>query len=143
MDNTAPQHIARSFAITQQQQKDSDARINDFTARTYTVSGQFLMNGAGEVAKDISFPVLFTEKPLLSFGADLAEGSHVTIGGFPTVSVVVQSYVKQARNSQADNYSGARILCVTTGQHDQSVWIHYQFTGLALVNPLNQDITQT
>ena len=79
----------QTIAQRQNRKQSERARIEDSIARHQIVQGQFLVSGVGELAKEVVFPVKFIEKPLLSFGGELAENSSPTDGGFPTISVVV------------------------------------------------------
>jgi hypothetical protein len=99
------------------------------------------LNGVGEIAKEVVFPVKFVEKPLLSFGGELSENSSPTDGSFPTVSVVVGGWnleipgVENQETPDRKYFVGANLLVVTTGV-DESMWIHWHMTGVAITNPV-------
>ena len=133
---------SRQTISQRQNRKASDrARLEDSVARTQVVSGQFLLNGVGEIAKEVVFPVKFVEKPLLSFGGELSENSSPTDGSFPTVSVVVGGWnleipgVENQETPDRKYFVGANLLVVTTGV-DESMWIHWHMTGVAITNPV-------
>lgn len=130
--------IARNAAITSKRQQDSASHQEEFSARPFIVSGQFSVTGAGELVKDINFPVTFTDKPLLSFGANMDENQIIVAGNFPTASVIVLKYKEKITpGTSTASYTGASLIVVTTGMEDQIMWIHWQMSGTALVNPVS------
>lgn len=121
----------------------ADAQIknqDDFAARIHVISGQFNVQGAGELVKDIAFPVTFVEKPLLAFGGALDDNQAIVAGNFPTISVVVLKYKEGVSQAASSSFSGASLIVVVTGVEDQSVWVHWSFTGMALVNPIGNTL---
>jgi hypothetical protein len=120
------------------------SRIDDFTIKTTRVHGFVLTEGAGEAAHEITFPVTFTERPSMSFGAELADNEFVEDLSFPTVSVVVISWTKTMIDRVGGGldapgwFAGANLAIVTSGKSDQRVWVHWQAEGKALRDPVNQ-----
>ncbi len=119
-------------------------RIDDFTIKTTRVSGFILTEGAGEGLHDLTFPVTFTERPSMSFGAELETNQFVEDLAFPTVSVVVVSWVKAMTDRVGGGvnapgwFTGAMLAIVTTGKNEQRMWIHWQAEGKALRDPVNE-----
>jgi hypothetical protein len=131
----------QTIAQRQNRKQSERARIEDSIARHQIVQGQFLVSGVGELAKEVVFPVKFIEKPLLSFGGELAENSSPTDGGFPTISVVVGGWnleIPGETNQETPDrkyFVGANLLVVTTGT-DENMWIHWHMSGMAITNPV-------
>jgi len=135
--------VTQRQTISQRQgRKASDrARLEDSIARQQLVSGQFLVAGTGEVAKEVVFPVKFIEKPLMFFGGELAENSFPTDGSFPTVSVMIGGWnleIPGAENQETPDrkyFVGANLLVVTTGVAENT-WLHWHMMGTAITNPV-------
>jgi hypothetical protein len=100
------------------------------------LTGEFLMMGAGEKRIPVDFPIVFSEKPLLTFGAEVQEGSAVLDGSFPTVSVVVGKWFTREAPPFSRLFIGAELLVVTTGITTQQTIIHWHLSGLGLTNPI-------
>lgn len=99
------------------------------------VTGFVDIQGAGEVAVEIEFPVWFTEKPSASFGGELAEGHSAEATNFPTISIVILRWITATRGL-GTYYSGAVLGVVTTGVSDHGMIAHYQLEGKAMQNPV-------
>jgi len=135
--------LSRRQTIAQRQGRKASerARLEDSMARSQIISGEFLMAGVGEVSKDVVFPAKFIEKPLLSFGAELHGNSSPTVGAFPTVSVVIGGWnieVPGETNQETPDrkyFVGATLLVVTTGT-DESMFVHWHMSGVAITNPV-------
>lgn len=129
----APKHAERRRA-------DLD-RIDAFSIKTTRVNGFQLVKGAGEVIVDVPFPVLFTERPSMSFGAHMDDGEQPEALNLPTVSTVVLSWLKAHEDRVGGGqgtpgwFSGARLAIVTTGRTNHKVWVHWQAEGKAIRNP--------
>ncbi len=96
--------------------------------------GEVTVVGAGEASVDVNFPVWFTEKPSFSFGGELAEGHSPEATNFPTISVMVLSWVTEERGYTI-YYVGAKLGIVTTGVASHSVIAHWAAEGKAMQNP--------
>jgi len=127
----------------EQRRNDLD-RLDSFTIKTTRVNGFQLVQKAGEVIVDVSFPVLFTERPAMSFGAHMDDGQVPEALNLPTVSTVVLSWIKAHEdrvgggNGSPGWFSGARLAIVTTGRADHKVWVHWQAEGNAVRNPAQE-----
>lgn len=128
------------IAQTNRQVSTSDARI-DLQGREMTVRGEFLTQGAGEIIVHVNFPCVFTERPLMGSGAALDTNQPIAAGNLPTSSVVVGKYDFSGIDTST-KYTGADLVVVTTGEPTQKIWIHWAFTGKAVVNPINS-VTST
>ncbi len=118
-----------------EQRRGQVERGRSVEGRVHRVIGSVSLNGAGEVLVDVNFPVWFQEVPNMSFGGEMVENEPIVAGRFPTISVVVKSWVKQKRDL-ADYYAGATLIVVSTGQTNQRMIAHWAAEGKALRNPL-------
>lgn len=119
-----------------EQRRQDLARIENFTIKNTAVSGRVLIVGAGEVIVVVNFPIWFTERPVFTFGGELDEGEFVQATIMPTVSAVVQDWIKKKpERNNGGYYVGANVICVTTGKLDQKVWLHWRAEGKGMSNP--------
>jgi hypothetical protein len=118
------------------------AQADAVAARIVRTAGTVETAGSGEGQVDVTFPNLYIEKPALSFGGELAPGSPLVAGQFPTVSVIVVSWVTLIK-SLGVLYTGARLCVVTTGVTTQGVIVHWQAEGKALSSPLDVGIVNS
>lgn len=128
--------LSRELSVALNRQQVSASNQADFYAQPYFVQGRFLCDGAGELVKDVSFPVVFTEEPFFAFGGRLEQNQVIVAGNYPTVSAVVLSFSVEKRGVSTELFRGARLIIVTTGEEDQKMWLQWQFSGMALVNPV-------
>lgn len=120
------------------QRRDDVNRINDMTVKVTRVTGRFLVVGTGEVAVDLPFPVVFSERPNFGHGAELDEAFSAVAGTYPTGTATVVGWTRQDPDVSEFRYTGCRLAIVTTGASGQQMWIHYAFEGKAMRNPLSQ-----
>lgn len=136
--------VARNLGVDLRRAHDNTSSQADFQASTYVCHGEFMieMSGgtAGEVTRDVNFPVTFLERPLFFDGGSLEESQSVTIGSIPTIGGIVISWVTEEKG-QAILYKGARLGVVTTGDTGTRFWYNWHFVGLALANPIGGSIT--
>ncbi|MDQ6949847.1 MAG: hypothetical protein M3256_27255 [Actinomycetota bacterium] len=145
MGNLLPHGLAQHALARHLEQRRNDlGRLDEFSIKTTRVSGFQLVQKAGEVIVDVSFPVLFTERPAMSFGAHMDDGQVPEALNLPTVSTVVLSWIKAHEervgggNGTPGWFSGARLAIVTTGRADHKVWVHWQAEGKAVRNPAQE-----
>lgn len=110
--------------------------LADMAAAETKLDGEVRINGSGESTVPITFPVLFTEKPHLSFGAELIEGDALTVGFMPTISVVILGWITQESPPSSRFYRGAKLGVVTTGVRHQKMVVHWHLNGVAMANPV-------
>lgn len=126
-----------------QRRMDDRSRIQAMTVKLTRVSGKTLVMGTGEATFDVSFPVLFSERPYFQFGGELDDNYRVESGSFPTVSAVIVGWKKEGEIERAfdGRYSGATLAVRTTGTEGQQMWVHWTFESRALRNPRGADAT--
>lgn len=105
-------------------------------AQANQVSGQVRVNGAGESQVFVQFPVKFTDKPLISFGAELQENEPVVSGSMPTISIVVLDWQVEERPPTSRLYTGATLGIVTGGAKYNKFIVHWHANGTAYTNPV-------
>lgn len=127
-----------------EQRRDDITRIGQMTVKPTRVSGYVTLvhpadATASEASTDIDFPVVFTEKPVFTFGAELGDNHRARAGVYPTVSAVVVRWDTQGEIAGATEgrFAGATVASVTTGQAGQVIVLHYSFEGKAIRNPVS------
>lgn len=131
MDN-----MGRELSVQMKRQQDVKSAQSDFSPREFMVCGRFRVDGVGMAAKDVSFPVQFTEEPSFWPGAVLEDNQSLTPNYWPEHHITVVQWYTQKNGIGNDLYKGARLLVVTRGSNDQRLWIDWNFMGVALVNPI-------
>lgn len=101
-----------------------------------SLTGQVRVNGSGESKATITFPISFSQKPLLTFGGEIQEGDRLDPGRMPTVSVVVLAWLTKERPPYSRLYTGAILGIVTGGPSWQKMIIHWKLDGIAYTNPV-------
>jgi len=122
--------------------KQNLQRNRDVLPAEYVIKGRTRVLGLGEATVDIRFPVIYIEPPIFQFGGELAEGSSLVQGTFPTISAIVSQWeidepdLDLFGQSLRIWYRGATLAIVTTGPPDTDVYLHWTFTGRAVSNPV-------
>lgn len=115
-------------------------RLNSTNVKVVRTSGFVTTTGAGEGVLDVAFACIYIEKPALSMGGELTGNTLLVAGSYPTVSVIVGSWVispvTPTGTAQSVVYTGARLIIVTTGDPAQQVIVHWQAEGRALASPI-------
>lgn len=124
--------------------RDDVRRIEGMTVKVTRVTGYVLLVHDAEVVTaeatvDLPFPVTFTEKPVFTFGSELADNHRALAGSYPTLSAVVVGWdtVGEVVGATEGRFVGATVVTVSSGQAGQNIWLHYSFEGKAIRNPLN------
>ena len=129
--------IARQARQRQANEQGNSNAVSD----VYTLVGRFQVDGTGESARDVSFPVNFSEIPNFSFGFELAPGHSVTDNSFPTLSMCVLRWASSVDDATASRaaqlFTGCTFGVVVTGQTGQKVWVHWRMEGNALSTPIH------
>lgn len=118
-----------------QQQEVNKRGQRDMAADKMFLSGEIRVAGAGESKAYITFPVKFSEKPHLSFGAEVTEGDALAPGFMPSVSVVILGWTTQERPPTSRLYTGAQLGIVTEGVFHQKLVVHWNLIGTAITSP--------
>lgn len=116
-------------------------RLEDLVGRFHTIEGFIDLNGAGEALLDVNFPVWFLEKPLFTFGGELAVDQVLTAGQFPTLSMLVQRWQMKDYPNNVSYFAGATLAIVITGPATQRLIGHWQVQAKALRNPSGETVT--
>jgi hypothetical protein len=98
------------------------------------VSGQFLVNAAGEARVDVVFPVKFTDKPLVVFGFEMKDGDFYIPGRMAQPTGIVLAWNTEDRPPISRQYVGCTIGVVSTGPSYQKLMGTWQATGPAFTD---------
>lgn len=109
-------------------------RATSMQGQNFKVNYFLDVKGTGGMTAEVNFPVKFQERPSVSFGGELGAGSPVTAGSFPTISVVVGQWKISPLYSH-QYYEGATLVIVVGGTVTQTMTVHFQAEGKALVSP--------
>lgn len=104
-------------------------------AQIFQVYGRVELVGAGEITFDANFPVWFLEPPQISCGGELGGNQAIEAGDFPTVNIMVRSWVMKRRAGHT-YYVGAQFIAVVSGPGTMIIIGHWQCEGTGLTNPL-------
>jgi hypothetical protein len=124
-----------TFRSQMQQQEVNKRGQQDMGPAATRLSGEIRVNGAGETKAEITFPIRFSEKPKLSFGAELLEEDPIVAGFMPYANVVVLGWITQERPPTSRLYVGARLGIITGGVHHQKMVVHWHLEGSAITYP--------
>lgn len=108
----------------------------DMAASKTKLTGEIRVNGAGETKTNVTFPIQFTEKPVMNFGAEMIEGDAIIDGFMPTISVVILGWVTKDLPPTQRLYLGATLGIVVGGAHFNKLSVHWSVEGTALSNPV-------
>lgn len=121
----------------------ADATINrDVRPAEHVFKGGVKVVGIGEALAEVKFPVFFLERPTFTYGAELAEGSVLIPTEYPTLSALAYDWdiadpdKELFGQSMRRWYRGVSLAIVTTGPVGTDMYVHYQFTGRAITNPV-------
>lgn len=132
MDNM----VGRQIGVQLQRERSSRDDQNDFVARDFHVAGRFMVTNAGQTARDVLFPVTYTEMPLFWSGGVLEDNQSLSATVWPECHVVVIGWTVEKLGINTTLYKGCRLAILTRGAADQRMWVNWHFMGTALVNPV-------
>lgn len=112
-------------------------QATDIGAGVYRFSNYFAVDNPGEALQPMPFPVVFTEKPCYSWGAEVADGSKVASGNFPVaVAMVATWHARRNEDTGTLWYLGCTIAVVSSGTDLQTLLIGCHFEGRAPRQPM-------
>lgn len=103
--------------------------------RRTQVEAKVRVVGSGETRATIDFPVLFSDKPIMTFGGELVGNSTAEAGNYPVISVMVDNWDTVERSDDREYYRGCEVLIVALGKENQRVDAHVLFEGMAFRDP--------
>jgi len=143
--STSQRHRRAQFtglnAATEKRRGDL-VRSANIQATTHVASGTNEIIGSGEILLNLSFPVIFIQHPLFLYGSELGPGSELTAGNYPVLSAMVTYWdiddpdLALYGTSLRRHFKGVQIAVTSSGPENQRLYLHWQFTGLALSNPV-------
>jgi hypothetical protein len=142
----SPQHRRSQFLGlngASERRRGDLVRDANIRSTTHVVSGFREIVGYGEVLIDVGFPVSFIQTPMFVNGTAMAAGSPLVEGSYPVVSAIVAYWdirepdLELTGSTARKFYKGAQIALTATGVADQRLIFSWQFTGMAIANPLS------
>lgn len=124
----------RSIQQNLERRRTQLAQQDAMTVKYSVVEGDIPVTGAGETLATVRFPIQFTEKPMFTFGHELADNVWPIPGAYPMVSATVVSWTKIERSGSRQYWTGASVAIVIDGAAAQSI-LHFHFSGRAFRNP--------
>lgn len=110
-------------------------------ATTHVINGTNAIDGAGEALIDLVFPVTYVLPPIFLYGGELAPGHELVTGRYPVVTAVVsywdvsQPDLETFGSSARKHFRGAQLAVTSSGPESQRLFLHWQFSGIAISNP--------
>lgn len=130
---TTPEQYARTMA----RQQAHEQGAAELAAQTHTISGEFLVVGAGEVKNvDVRFPVTFIAPPSFMIGFRVPEGAEILSGQFPQATGAAYNFIIEERLPSSRLYKGCSIGVVINGPIGTKMIANWSFTGVGLTNPM-------
>jgi hypothetical protein len=114
-------------------------RINNTGAQYFKASGEIQVNGTGEAAISVAFPIYFSDKPLLSTGFELGPGQPFVPGNLPVCSATVLRWEERVRDDGTVVFAGAVFGIVTSGPEGQVTVLQWHVEGTGLRGPVEED----
>lgn len=144
--NEPPVHAMQMLATqinTSMQRAIRDQRkyvetLAEQTMQDGHVHGFIDLASDGEVMVSVNFPLSFMEKPLFTYGLEMAENAWISHGSFPIHSATVTSWATR-RPADTTLWVGASLGVVTVGAM-RSI-LHYSFEGCAYTPPVGTELS--
>lgn len=108
----------------------------------YVVEGVIELRGTGEATIDVTFPVTFTEMPVVLGGGGVAPNQRIIAGEFPSWRVGVRQWDLEipADTPDSPTYKGANLVIIVDGASDDEdsfeSFAFWSARGRALTNPI-------
>lgn len=130
-------HVAGRLQRHAVRRHNDVVRLTDSFPTVTSVDGQFLVDGSGEAAQTVHFPVRFIERPNFVSGGELHLDTSPVAGQAPTISCVINTWITDppVLTTAQLYFIGANLVVVSTGPSNQRMWVHWRATGRALVAP--------
>jgi len=105
--------------------------------RDGTVQG-FVGVDIGESVATVTFPVVFTQRPVFTSGLELPGNEWLTYGSFPLWSATIAAWNTVTLGDEL-GYRGATIGVVLFADTTENADLHYSFAGRSFTNPVGTD----
>lgn len=117
--------------------------LDDISVKDQTVSGRTQIVDVGEVEVVIPFPVVFTGKPVFTYGSDFDTNSAQLEAGSPpphaTATVIAWETFGSMMGAFEGYHTGCTVSVETKGTKGQRLTLTWSFHGPALRNPVKSD----
>lgn len=144
MTNTSASHAVQ--VLSTQMNASMQRAIRDQRNYVETMEEQVVRDGNvlgflslptdGEVLVSIKFSLSFLEKPLFTYGLEMAENTWVTEGNFPIHSATVTDWAT-LQPGDTTLWTGATLAIVTIGAMRST--LHYSFQGRTITAPVGTE----
>lgn len=136
-------HVANvmASALASALASDAQARQRYFEAQAErdvkngAVQGFVEVAGIGELFVGIEFPLTFAQKPLFTYGSEVAANTVLESGNFPVVSATVYRWFTVTDSTEAPFYTGATLAVCVFGPATLVSTLHYSFAGVSFSKP--------
>lgn len=121
-----------------ERRREELGRVSEQQAKNGIVHGKSLISalaGFGQAVIEVSFPVVFTEEPVFTTGQAL-EANEYVVDIVPSITSIVLDWRKRVLTDDRTYWIGARIGVRVEGWEGMQFWLHYQFSGISLQNPV-------
>jgi len=113
-------------------------RIDDATMKRVDVEVRVKLSGSGEANVEVTFPVVFSERPFFTSGHELEENHAPEATNFPAFSATVLRWITKERPDERVYYVGCDVGVVALGKESMESYAHLLFKGLAFRGPTIQ-----
>lgn len=115
--------------------RNATERLEEQVVKNGSVHGFIEIEDYGETLVEVSFPVIFLEKPVFTYGHELADNVWPVDGSFPVASSTVISWVMREYPGDRRFFTGANIGITVFGHKGMRSVLHYVFAGQTFTNP--------
>lgn len=116
--------------------READQRMaRDSVMALTQVEARVNVRGSGEVRAEVTFPTVFSETPLMTFGGELDDNHTPQAGNFPVISAMVLEWTVIERSEDRVYFVGAEVGIVCLGKTRQRAIAHLKFEGMAFRDP--------
>lgn len=113
------------------------------SVRNGQLQGFVQLDGSGETDVQILFPMEFLEKPIFTYGHEMAPNQAAQRGAFPIASATVLNWITRKTPGENEVYVGAHVGVVVLGPPEMISILHYSFQGQSFSGPSGNNTTVT
>ncbi|QBQ74879.1 chitinase [Caudovirales GX15bay] len=125
--------VSRALQQAVRAQTTRTGQLNGQLVQYGDASGFVDLSGPGEATATISFPLVFAEKPVFTYGFEMGPSTWPVHGDFPIGTAVVMRWDQKMIGSTT-TWVGAQVAIMLVGIAGPAV-MHYDFKGKSLSLP--------
>jgi hypothetical protein len=118
--------------------KATEDRVAGATIDRAEVEVRLRLKGSGEVNAEVTFPVVFSERPFMTFGHELELNHSPEATNFPVCSATVLRWITKERSGDRVYYVGCDVGVVALGKASMESYALLLFKGKAFRGPTIQ-----